>query len=505
MVRRKLNEDILGAIDVGTNAVRLELARVLPDGSLETLHTERDPVRPGEGLFKSGVISREVATLLIATLRRYQMLCARYGARVRAVATSAFREARNREELVRRIKREAGLTLDVISGREEARLICLGVLQGKPPKQRSLCIDIGGGSTEVIFAEGEQPRELWSVDLGAVRLTELFEVKDSVPRKKLGLMRDYAREMLEGRVKTAHGLPPAAVGSSGTIGAIVAFAKTENLGHATVAQISRAVDALAAMNAEKRRRRFDPRRADIVLAGAVVLEAAMLRLGVKTITAVDRGLREGILFDLVRRRGPAAGDDHSLADAARALGRRFHFGEAHATQVSRLALRLFDELATLHQLPAAARPYLEAAALLHDIGHAVNVQKHHKHTHYLILNSDLPGLSDRERQLVALIARFHRRTRPEPQHELMAPLTPADYRLVRKCVVLLRVADSLDRSHQQPVREVVASVKGRVVQLGVRARRSAELELWDLQHEVDFFREVFGKPLQVALLRSRSR
>ncbi len=497
--RSEVADDILGAIDVGTNAVRLELARVLPDGSIEGLHTERDPVRPGEGLFRSGVISREVANRLVATLRRYSALCKRYGARVRAVATSALREARNRDEIVRRVRREAELSLDVVSGREEARLICLGVLHGKQSHQRSLCIDIGGGSTEIIFAHGDRPKDLWSVDLGAVRLTELFDLKDAVPGKKLALVRNFAREMLEERLKgSLKGLPTAAIGSSGTIGAIVAFARSEGVGHATLEEVSRAVEELAEMDVEKRRKRFDPRRADIVVAGAVVLEAVMKRLKVNTITAVDRGLREGILYDLIKRRRIDV-DDHSLSEAAIALGRRFAFSEAHGVQVKNLALTLFDDLATLHQLPAAARPYLEVAALLHDLGHAVNYQKHHKHTHYLIISSDLPGISERERQLVALIARFHRRSKPVPQHELLQELTPAEFRIVRKCSTLLRVADSLDRSHHQPVKGLSAAVKGRTVSLTVKARDSVDLELWDLQHELELFREVFGKSLQVTL------
>ena len=502
MARRKRSEvvdDILGAIDVGTNAVRLELARVLPDGSIEGLHTERDPVRPGEGLFRSGVISREVANRLVATLRRYSALCARYGARVRAVATSALRDARNRDEIVRRVKREADLTLDVVSGREEARLICLGVLHGKQAHQRSLCIDIGGGSTEIIFANGDQPKDLWSLDLGAVRLTELFEVSDSLSDKKLELMRNFAREMLNERIKgTLKGMPTSAIGSSGTIGAIVAFARSEGYGHATVQEVSKAVEELAEMDSEKRRKRFDPRCADIIVAGAVVLEAVMRRFHVHTLTAVDRGLREGILYDLLKRRKVDV-DDHSLAEAALALGRRFAFSEEHGLQVSKLALTLFDELATLHQLPAAARPYLEVAALLHDLGHAVNYQKHHKHTHYLIVSSDLPGLTERERSLVALIARFHRRSPPSPTHELLAPLSPADFRIVRKCAVLLRIADSLDRSHHQPVKSLTAQVRGRTVALSVKARDSVDLELWDLQHELELFREGFGKSLQVTL------
>ncbi len=500
MVQRrkaKSADDVLAAIDVGTNAVRLELARVLPDGALETLHTERDPVRPGEGLYQSGVIGTEVADRLISTLRRYAALCRRSGARVRAVATSALRDAKNKDEIVRRAREEAGLTLEVISGREEARLICLGVLHGKAPSTRSLCIDIGGGSTEIIFATGETPKDLWSVDLGSVRVTELFKLRDKVGKKQLTLIRNFTREMIAETI--AHpisGAPTAALGSSGTIGAIVAFARSEGMGHATMLEVTRAVEELADMDQEKRRKRFDPRRADIIVAGSVVLEAVMRHLKVQTITAVDRGLREGVLQDLVRRRRTDH-DDHTLADAAVLVGRRLGFSEAHGRQVARLSLTLFDGLAGVHQLPASARPWLEVAALLHDVGHAVNYQKHHKHSHYLILNADLPGLSDRERAIVGAIARFHRRSKPDAAHEVMQPFTPAEVRLIRRCATLLRVADSLDRSHHQPVQQIVVR-PGRTVQLKVRAKQSIDLELWDLEHERELFREVFGRGLTIA-------
>ncbi len=500
VVRRKPEtaDDVLGAIDVGTNAVRLELARVLPDGSLETLHTERDPVRPGEGLFTSGLINKEVADRLISTLRRYAALCRRYGARVRAVATSAVREAKNKDEIVRRARDEAGLTLEVVSGREEARLICLGVLHGKAPTTRSLCIDIGGGSTEIIFAAGETPKDLWSVDLGSVRVTELFKLRDKVGKKQLTLIRNFTREMIAETI--AHpikGAPSAAIGSSGTIGAIVAFARSEGMGHATMLEVTRAVEELADMDLVKRRKRFDPRRADIIVGGTLVLEAVMRHLKVETITAVDRGLREGVLHDLVRRRR-ADQNDHTLADAAMLIGTRFGFSEAHARQVSRLSLALFDELAGVHQMPAAARPWLEVAALLHDVGHSINYQKHHKHTHYLILNADIPGLTDRERAIVGAIARFHRRSAPSLTHELMQPFTTTEARIIRKCATLLRVADSLDRSHRQPVQKIDLRVIGRSVQLKVRAKQSIDLELWDLEHERELFREVFGKSLAVS-------
>jgi len=494
-------DDIIAAIDVGTNAVRLELARVLPDGSLETLHQERDPVRPGEGLFKTGIIRREVADRLMSTLRRYAALCRRYGARVRVVATSAVREARNREELVRRARREAQLNLEVVSGREEARLIALGVLHGKPPLKRSLLIDIGGGSTEIVFAFGEHPRDLISISLGAVRLSELFGINGEVGKKQLKLMRKFAREALgEAIPQRPQGAPDTALGSSGTIQALVAFAREEGVGHATTKQIKKAVDDLARMDAQRRRKRFDPRRADIILGGAVILEAALLHLGLQSVTAVENGLREGVLYDLVKRR-KVDRDDTSLHEAALGVGRRHGFGEAHGVQVAALALKLFDDLAPVHQLPAAARPYLEVAALLHDVGQTVSYQRHHKHSQYLIQNSDLPGLSDRERLVVGTIARFHRRSPPSPEHEAMSGLTPSEVRMVRKCVALLRIADSLDRSHRQPVTRVSATLRGRTIAVRVKTKQPIDLEQWDVQHELPLFREIFGRGLVLQVER----
>lgn len=488
-------DDVLAAIDVGTNAVRLELAKVLPDGALETLHQERDPVRPGEGLFKTGLIRKEVADRLLSTLRRYAALCRRYNARVRAVATSAVREAKNRDEIVRRAKKEAGLTLEVVSGREEARLICAGVLHGKPPLQRSLCVDIGGGSTEVAFAFGEIPKDLWSVNLGAVRLTEVFNLNGKVARRQLKLMRNFAREAIEETLPASIARSPTtALGSSGTIQAVVGFARSEGHGHATAREVSQAVEELADMDNEKRRKRFDPRRADIVVAGAVILEAVIKHLRLHSITAVDRGLREGILYDLVRRR-KVDPEDTSLFEASLALGRRFGLGEPHARQVSRIALGFFDDLVRLHQLPAAARPYLEVAALLHDVGHSLNYQRHHKHSQYIIVNSDLPGLSDRERQIAGAIARYHRRSAPDAGHEGMAGFNAAEQRIIRKCATLLRVADSLDRSHHQPITKVSAMVKGSAVVVRLKAKTPVDLEMWDAAHERPLFREVFGKNL----------
>jgi exopolyphosphatase/guanosine-5'-triphosphate,3'-diphosphate pyrophosphatase len=494
-----MSETVLAAIDVGTNAVRLEMARPLPEGTLEMLHQERDAVRPGEGLWLTGSMPKVVADRVLSTLRRYGALCRRHRARVRAVATSAVREARNRDEIVQRVRREAGFNLEVISGREEARLICLGVLHGTGEGVRSVCLHIGGGSTEVASAVGERPTNLWSVSLGAVRLAEVFDAQGAVSPKKLKLLRDYAGEAI-GKALPAKlsGYPPTALGSSGTVRSVVGFAAAEGTGHATVRQLERAVESLVEMGVDERRRRFDPRRADIIVAGAVILEALARHLGLKAVVAIDRGLRGGVLIDLHRRRLDGSGET-SVAGAARVLGRRFYFDERHASQVARIALSLFDELADLHKLPASVRPFLEAAALLHDVGNAVSYQKHHRHTQYLIQNADIPGLADRERDLVARIARFHRRSAPELDHAGMSGLTPAEARVVRKLATLLRVADALDRSHHQPIHSVRTRKSPQDVSVRLKVRAPVDLELWDVAHEAPLFRKVFGRRLRVEI------
>jgi exopolyphosphatase/guanosine-5'-triphosphate,3'-diphosphate pyrophosphatase len=482
---------VVGAIDVGTNAVRLEIARVLPDGSLETLHQERDPIRPGEGVFLTGRMSPEVEDRLVRTVLRYTALCRRYRARVRAVATSAVREAKNQRDVLRRVRAAAGVDLEVVSGREEARLICLGVLRGRSASARAVLLDIGGGSTEVATAVGEKPTNLWSVALGAVRLTQIFGAGGRVSEPKLAALRAFAAEAFREAIPSFPAGAGPALGSSGTIEAVVGFAAQQK--RASRQEITRALEGLASMSVAERRRHFDPRRAEIVVAGTAILEAAMRHLGLASVAAVGTGLRNGVLVELSRR-GDRTGNGTS-AEAVLSLGRRFRFDERHATQVARLALALYDRLARVHRLPPLARSILEAAALLHDVGHAVSAQAHHKHTYYLVSNADLPGFSDRERELVALVARYHRRSVPTRHRGDLEELSASELGLVRKLVAILRVADALDRSHQQPVRALRVDVRKSAIGLRLAASGPLELELWDASREAALFQRVFTRRL----------
>jgi exopolyphosphatase/guanosine-5'-triphosphate,3'-diphosphate pyrophosphatase len=493
---------VVAAIDVGTNAVRMEIARVLPDGSLETLHQERDPIRPGEGVYLTGAISREVADRLLATLRRYAALARRHRARVRAVATSAVREARNGAEIVERVRVATGLDLQVVSGREEARLICLGVVRGRPPGARSLVVDIGGGSTEVATALGDRPTNLWSIPVGAVRLTQIFDTGGRVDRRQLRVLRSFAEEAFREAVPRGFRPPRTALGSSGTIQAVVAFA-ADGSHRASRRQIARAVEDLAEMSPSERRARFDPRRAEIVVAGAAILDAAVRHLGLSSVAAVDTSLRHGILVELARRSGPAP--DRSTGEALVAFGRRFAFDERHARQVAALALRLFDATEPLHRLPPGARRLLEAAALLHDVGHAVSPHRHHRHSYYLVANADLPGFAERERELVALVARYHRRSAPSRGKADLERIGVSELRTVRKLAALLRVSDALDRSHQQLVQSLDVRLAGRVARLRLRAAGPVDLEAWDVRREASLFRRVFGRRLELCGPRGLNR
>jgi exopolyphosphatase/guanosine-5'-triphosphate,3'-diphosphate pyrophosphatase len=214
------------------------------------------------------------------------------------------------------------------------------------------------------------------------------------------------------------------------------------------------------------------------------------------VTAVETGLRNGLLLDLLRRTGGAPTDPPAI-EGALALGRHFGFDEPHSVQVARLALSLFDQLERVHGLQAPARVLLEAAAILHDIGYAVANQRHHKHSHYLIANSDVVGLDDRERELVALVARFHRRSPPERGRSDLAELSASDFRTLRRLAVLLRLADSLDHGHRQTVTGVGVSTRGGVVRLRLRTRGPADLETWDAEREAPLFRMTFGRRLEI--------
>jgi exopolyphosphatase/guanosine-5'-triphosphate,3'-diphosphate pyrophosphatase len=330
------------------------------------------------------------------------------------------------------------------------------------------------------------------VAAGAVRLTQIFGSRGRVSKDRLAALRAYAAEAFREAIPDPPRRIRRGLGSSGTIAAVVAFAGSRGR-IAKLKEVSRSLDELAGMSLAERAREFDPRRAEIIVAGAAVLEAAMRHFGLASVVAVEAGLRNGVLAELARSDGaPIPASD---TEALLGFGRRLGFDEPHAVHVCRLALELHDRLAPLHRLPSRMRGVLEAAALLHDVGHAVSVHAHHKHTYYLVANADLPGYSDHERELVALVARFHRRSAPTRGRSDLKSLSAGELRALRKLAAILRVADALDRSHHQPVRRLAVSRGSGAVRIAIKAGGPIDLELWDAEREANLFRRVFGRRL----------
>jgi exopolyphosphatase/guanosine-5'-triphosphate,3'-diphosphate pyrophosphatase len=293
---------VLAAIDVGTNAARLKLAEVRSNGKLQSLQERRDAIRPGEGVFRTGKMAPQAQERLLETIQAYAKICREHGARTRAVATSSLRDAANGPQVRTNVREATGIDLEVISGSEEARLICLAVLEDVKNTDRSLVIDIGGGSTEVIRATGTNPKQLYSLQLGTVRLTERFDCGDRVEPERLSRLRDHAQAVVVEGLGLNGGKPLDAVyGSSGTIRSLVSFAGSKKEPTIRRDKLSKAVEELAAMSTKKRLDYFEPRRADVIVAGAVILEALAEHLGFEEVRAVDRGLRDGVLMDLLGR------------------------------------------------------------------------------------------------------------------------------------------------------------------------------------------------------------
>jgi len=500
----------LAVVDLGSNAVRLQVASAQPDGTLEVRAEDRAAVRLGAQVFRTGRLSSESISGCAGALVRFAKLAQTAGAtHVRAVATSAVREASNRDELLRAARSRAGIDIEVISGAEEARLVCLGVFQGTSASDRSLLIDIGGGSTEIISAHGEEPEHAFSLQLGSVRLSEFFVEHDPISRREAQLIEEAVEDAVLQIDPVLIGKHRRIIGAAGTTGAVAALAQSMSgtpggsrpVSHAEVRAV---LDKLRSADLKKRKKLgVDSSRIDVIYAGTAILEGVMRKLRVEEMQVTTRGLRDGLMADLVRRevRPPAAGlhEENAVLEGLRAFGRRCGYREPHAEQVAQLSLALFDQLRPMHRLGAEERGLLHAAALLHDVGTFVSYNRHHKHGYYLLFYADLPGFTDRERELIATIARYHRRSVPKDRHEVFQLLTPAERVVVRGLAAILRVADGLDRGHRRQVRRLEVSRRAPGMRIDVWAEKGADLEVWSAQQKSDLLAEVCGGPVRFRL------
>ncbi len=516
------------ALDLGSNALRLRIVEahasatgreqlsLLPEAgsSWREVLSLRAPVRLGSEVFVTGKLAASSIGAACNALRdfRQSMDDAKVDA-YRATATSAVREASNGLTLVERARREAGIELEVIEGIEEARLIQLAVVRRLGlADRRALLVDVGGGSTELTFLD--KGRSAWAISLpiGTVRLLEMYlRGAKTVERGRQKLLFEGVDRTLAEAVPTLKKMPfEIVVGTGGSVDTLSELCGLKG-GHAGY---PRAVDVglmktllgkLFAMTPDQRRETYNlrPDRADtIVTAGSIFLRVAEL-FKTQAIVAPGVGLKEGILEELVDKyfdRWDKESEARTVIEGCLRLGKRYGFDQAHGELVASLAASLFDDMASYHGFGERERLLLRSAALLHDVGDYVRYDGHHKHSYYLIQHSDIMGLSPDERAIVANVARYHRKSPPDPSHPNFRDLDKEARSKVRSLAAILRIADALDREHLGKVKTARAEIdgKGRKMHLFVTGEEDRELEEWTVRAKSELLRDVFDLDIIIA-------
>jgi exopolyphosphatase / guanosine-5'-triphosphate,3'-diphosphate pyrophosphatase len=502
------------AVDIGSNSVRLKIAR-LQSGRLRALHEDREVTRLGEGVFGSGFLTPDSIAETVKVLRRFHRATQQIVTdSVRVVATSALRDARNSQAFLEWVRSATGWRVEIISGVEEARLIHLGLVSsGRVDRSPTLMMDLGGGSCELTVTQGGHIRDAVSLPLGAVRLTNEFLRHDPIRKGELKRLRGFiTREVnrIIERISTAK--LNNVIATSGTAAALAAVASHLRRGAnrqrliVSSAEMKRIAKRLARLPVAERRKieGIGPRRAEIIVAGAIVYQELLDRLRLKGFRYSPLGLRDGILAQM------AADYDRSTRSGRQVEFERwesittavdhYRVDRKHALDVRDAATLLFSALRSLHRLPPEYREWLSAAAMLYEVGDYVNRNGRHRHTHYIISNSEILGYTPQQRRIIAAIARYLGKSRPTMEDGPMKLLDPGDRADVQKAILLLRLARALNLGRSRAVERVRVGIRSAEVKLTLvpRRRMGVDLELWAIEKERDYFREVFGRELSTA-------
>jgi len=494
----------VAVIDVGTSAIRLEIAEVDPATGYRVLDEEREIVRLGRGLSRKGRLAEEPMESALEAIGRMKSIAEGFGVcRIRAVATSAVREAANRLLFCREAARRHGVKIEVLPGEEEAGAAFASAACHFDLSAPSVVIDVGGGSLEIAFGSSGIARSLVSLPLGAVTLTDEHSRSDPLRCEDRKAMEEAIAERLERCLPKAPFAPETAFASGGTVNTLARMALVDGQagapsvhGHVlSRASIERILERLVAAPLEERRRMpgLNPARADIIVAGALILAGVSRRLSCSEIIVNERGIRGGIITSMIAEiRGPTLLAAADRLASVRALARKCGSPETHCEHVARLSTRLLDDLAHRLDLPRGSRRILHAAALLHEVGRFIGYAKHHKHAYHLILHGDLKGFSAREVELIANVARYHRGSAPKKSHANYDRLGRSDRKLVKVLGAILRFADALDRAHAQSIEAVRCSKRGRTLQLIVEAGSPPLAEIAEAERSVDILEEAIG-------------
>jgi len=505
------------AIDIGSNAMRCHIVEVTSSAEPRVLESIREPVRLGSRVFLTGRIGEarmkravDAFRLFVSLIRSHEVTL------VRAVATSAVREAADGQEFIDQVRDATGIELTIIDGAEEAHLVRRAVAAKLDMSTgRAAAVDVGGGSVEILcVSEGEVLRAE-SFTVGAVRLLEAIDdVEGQGNPDFFSLLEDYL-SAIRSRVATALGEEPADLmaatgGSAETLARIIGVevegppALAPGVRRMSVSRLRKFARELAGLSFKERMETYDLRadRADVILPAAMIYLKVGEILGVKRIYVPGTGLKDGLILDMVdalQRRGVIESRSQEVRGAALGLGERYRIDVPHAVLVTDLALSLFDQLGDLHRLPPETRMLLEAAGLLHDIGIFISAGKHHKHSWYIISESEVVGLNARQREIVANIARYHRKRHPTLKHPPFAALSPTEQETVAKLAAILRVADVLDREHSQHVKSLRAVRGEETMVLEVTADRELRLERWAAPRKFQLFEELFETQIKLVI------
>jgi exopolyphosphatase / guanosine-5'-triphosphate,3'-diphosphate pyrophosphatase len=512
------------AVDIGSNSCRLKIATV-QQHRLKTLHEDREVTRLGESVFQTGVISPEAMAATIRALKRFHKAVQLHVVdKVRVVATSAMRDARNAAAFTEWVRSTTGWSVEVISGLEEGRLIHLGVVTHEVgARGRSLLIDLGGGSCEVTLSDGGRIKTMVTMPLGAVRLQEEFLPSDPPAKEDVARLKQFIDRELR-RADKKLGVPRIGlvIATSGTAAALaeasghvrkgragkktLAKKRVERVGVMTAdtADVRKLADRLAKMtNAEREAvPGIGPRRSEIIVGGALVYASLLERLGLKGFRYSPLGLRDGMLAQMLAEVDLRT-SVHQKMESERWAGvlevcERYGIEQRKVEPVRQHVVELFDALERVHELPAEYRLWLEAAAMMQDVGKFMNHQGHYRHTQYIIANSEIFGFSPEQRLIVSALARYMGKSRPEPMDRPMRWIPIEEHVHVTRAVVLLRLAVALNQDRASAVLQVRTHVyPKRVILELVPGRGGAELEAWSLRKEADYFREVFRRELFV--------
>lgn len=505
----------VAAIDVGSNSIHMLVVDVGSGGELRVVETAKDTTRLGADIDERGLLDAAALTKVATVLKRMKEMADAHKAPVRAVGTHALREAKNGPEFCQKLHKRTGVNVEIVSGREEARLVFLGVQYGLPLAERStLLVDIGGGSTEILLGQWGEERFSTSLKLGAVRLTQKHLPGDPFDQDDLEDLRRYVDSRIEPVVREIRKVGfDTAVGSSGTIKAIKGIALglegkplPLDLHGAvlTAEELERVRVAVLKATSVKERRalpNMDPKRADILVAGVVVLDAITKQAGVPWWTVSLTAIREGIVIDTLLRQGQwLRGNPQDVRwRSVRAFGQKLRVDEAHAWHTCALAVSLFDQTKVLHGLDPTWREFVRCAAFLHETGRFLGYTGHHKHAWYLIRHSGLLGFTERELEVIACIVRFHRKRGPREGDEVLATFEAAERTGIERCAAFLRLASSLDRGRMGKIQELRMRVEGGKALLTVYLHGALDvfLEMYEVSLEKHYVEKALGLTLEL--------